>query len=87
MNTKEYQATVKHVALMAQLLAGLDIPAILAAIDRAGAIGPILDPTLYREKNQAMEEDAELLRAAIPLRTFGKRFATTKESANAKINV
>jgi hypothetical protein len=57
--------------LCADLLAQHDLPGLLRDIERAHAAGPILDPTLYRDKAKAMDEDAELLRAALKLRAFG----------------
>jgi hypothetical protein len=67
----EYQGAVIACALARQILRAHDIPAILAAIEHAHAIGPILDPTAYREKGKAMEEDRELLTAAMKLRSVG----------------
>lgn len=72
MNGEDYRAAVMHVALAAQLLAAHDLPALLEAIAKAEAIGPILDPTLYRQKGKAMMEDREILRAALPLWRLGK---------------
>ena len=48
-----------------KLLEGHNFDELLADIDRADALGPLLDPTLYREKHRAMEEDAEVFRAAL----------------------
>lgn len=67
---EEYRAAIVCVALCGKLLAQHDLPALLAAIERAEAVGPIVDPTLYREKAKAMEEDREAMRAALPLRTL-----------------
>jgi hypothetical protein len=63
-----YQSAVKTAALCAQMLAQFDIPELLTAIERGHAFGPILDPTLYRDKAKAMNEDKELLQAANHLR-------------------
>lgn len=68
----EYQVTVGEVMLMAERLAQLGIPELLAAIERAEAMGPILDPTLWVAKNRAMQEDKELLLAALPLRNIAE---------------
>ena len=64
---EEYQAAVMMVAAAARLLAGFDVPGLLSDIEHAEAFGPLLDPTLYRDKAKAMGEDRELLRAALPL--------------------
>lgn len=69
----EYQAAVRATALVASMLVQYDLPELLAAIGRAEAVGPILDPTLYREKARAMDEDKALLEAALPLWQMGKK--------------
>lgn len=66
----EYQEAVKACALARALLQVHDIPGMLRAIDHADAVGPILDPTLYRERAGAMAEDRQLLKAALPLAMF-----------------
>jgi len=79
---QEYQGAVVMVAAMARLLAGYDVPGLLADIEHAEAIGPVLDPTLYRDKAKAMGEDRELLRAALPLYQLGKKLeASTTNDA------
>lgn len=65
-----YQQAVIIVEGARRVLAELEIPALLRAIEHAESFGPIFDPTLYREKSQAMAEDKALLKAALPLATF-----------------
>jgi hypothetical protein len=66
----EYRAAVLACHMARQILQLHELPTILDAIERAGAIGPVLDPTLYRDKAKAMEEDREILRAAMALWSF-----------------
>ncbi len=66
----EYQAAVLACVQARALLRQHDLPAILAAIEHAETVGPVLDPTLYRERAPAMREDRALLRAAMALRQF-----------------
>ncbi len=61
----EYQSAVTACALARQLLAQHDLPGLLSAIDHAHTTGPLLDPTLYLAKVEAMEEDRRLLEAAL----------------------
>lgn len=68
-----YRSAVQASALCAGLLAQHDIPKLLRDIGHSHSIGPILDPTLYRDRSRAMDEDAEILRAALPLRNLGVR--------------
>ncbi len=63
----EYQAAVRACALARALLEPHDLPAMLAAIAHSHAVAPILDPTLYRDRAPAMEQDRALLEAALPL--------------------
>lgn len=48
-----------------------DFAELLRAISRAETLGPILDPTLYRDKRKAMDEDRKVFEAAAAfLRTW-----------------
>ena len=62
-----YQVAVKACIVACLIVTQHDIPGMLEAIERAHSIGPFLDPTLYRDKVGAMEQDKEILRAALPL--------------------
>lgn len=46
------------------VLRGHDLAALIGNLDRADALGPFVDPTLYREKRRAMQEDREVFAAA-----------------------
>lgn len=66
-DVETYQQAVQSCALAAAIVRQYDVPALLRAIERAHAVGPILDPTLYRDKAGAMDRDRQLLEAAMPL--------------------
>jgi hypothetical protein len=68
----DYRAAVISAVLCARMLAQHDLPKLLHDIEHAHAVGPILDPTLYRGASRAMSEDAEILKAAMPLYQIGK---------------
>ena len=68
----QYQAAVIACAMARQLLQTHDLEGILRAIGDAHALGPVLDPTLYRDRAKAMEEDRALLEAALPLARLGR---------------
>ena len=70
MNEVEYKGAVQGIVMAARLITQYDLQEILQAISRAKAVGPIFHPTLYREKNKAMEEDEALIKAALPLWKF-----------------
>lgn len=66
-----YRAAVLACMAAREVLREHDLPKLLREIERSHTTGPILDPTLYRQKAKAMDEDRELLRAALVLREFG----------------
>lgn len=79
MTDKEtYRAAVQAAVLCAKMLHQWPLPELLRDIEHAHAVGPILDPTLYRDKNSAMDEDAELLRAALPLWQIASKLAAAQ---------
>jgi hypothetical protein len=85
----EYQAAVGSCALVGSMLTQYDLPAMLNAIERAEAIGPMIDPTLYREKAEAMGQDKDLLEAALPLWRWAmnqKRIAESKVKTEARLS-
>jgi hypothetical protein len=69
----EYQAAVRGSALVARMLAQYDIPQLLEAIERADSFGCFIDPTLWQQKRKAMNEDRELLEAALKLWQWAKK--------------
>jgi hypothetical protein len=62
---QRYQDAVIACVAARRALKVHDLAGLLEAIEHAGAVAPILDPTLYREKASAMEEDRRLLEAAL----------------------
>lgn len=73
MDAQEYQRAIVAVAMAAGLLAEYDLEKHLRSVQTAMELGPILDPTLFRKKEQAAREDAELIEAALPLWRLGRR--------------
>lgn len=67
MTKEEFQVAITGahtVYIAARTLAEhVDLSAAIAAIDQADALGPIMDPTLYRDKRRAMDEDRDVLSA------------------------
>jgi hypothetical protein len=66
----DYRAAVIACHKARALLHEHDLPSLLAAFGRAETTGPVLDPTLWREKAKLMEQDKEILRAALVLWKF-----------------
>lgn len=65
-----YRAAVTACVMAGQLLAMHDLPKLIRDIDRADAVGPLLNPTLWIQKNQAMKQDRAVLAAALDLRAI-----------------
>ncbi len=63
----DHQACVKTVVLLARSLDIYDIPKAIDAATRALEMGPYIDPTAWRANHRKLEEDREMLRAALPL--------------------
>src|SRR5713101_4635387 len=70
---EDYRKAIKSCIGAGFLLTEYKLPEILAAINQAEATGPMLNPTLFREKAQALREDKELLKAAMPLYNLVQR--------------
>lgn len=60
-----YKSARMACELARTLLEQHDFSKLVAAIDRADAIGPLVHPTLWRDKNKAMLEDREVFAAAL----------------------
>ena len=82
---EEYRSAVLACALVASMLVQHDLEAILEAIAKGHAAGPIIDPTLYREKMGAMQEDENLVRAALPLWRLGQKLAERAEASHVHV--
>lgn len=63
MEQDEYRARLLTAYAVARTIRLLPLAAMLDAIDRADAAGPILDPTAYLQHGAAMREDGSVLRA------------------------
>lgn len=83
MTPEEYRQHLCTIASAAGLIRNVDVPDLLARIERADAFGAVLDPTLYRARHDAMMQDKRLLEAALPLYHLAKEL---QERALARLN-
>ena len=67
MSVEEYRDNLELILSAARLVSIVDVPKMLADIAHADTVGPFLDPTLWQANHHKMEEDRELLKAALPL--------------------
>lgn len=74
MTDSEYQVALELlVAITATIsdpLIHLDLDAMLARAETARDIGPVLDPTAWRDGHRELERHIQLMRALQPLRAF-----------------
>lgn len=73
---EDYIQTQQQIVLLAWMVKDMPLDAFLAAISLADSVGPLVDPTLYREahlKMDAVREAAEALRGF--QRVAAKQFA------------
>jgi len=76
-----YRTAVTQVHAVAAILQRHDIAGLIDAIDLADSVGPVVDPTAWRAKRDAMAEDREALQAARALWVFGRRMAERRAEA------
>lgn len=67
MSNAEYIVTQQQLLLMASLIKELNLDGFLARIETAYALGPILDPTLYKKSAENVET---VHRIAVAARNF-----------------
>ncbi len=80
LTAEEYSLGLRGVGMAMTMLSQHDLPAMLEAARRSDAIGCFVDPTLYREKAEALRIDIETMEAALPLwNRFHKLAADLKE--------
>ena len=61
MDYAEYRGNLVAAYALVGALRSIDLAAMLDAISHAEALGPVLDPTLFREKGQALKEDKAVI--------------------------
>lgn len=81
---EEYQQQLVNVAMTARLLVDVDIPDLLQRIERAHSFGCMLDPTLYRAKVEAMDQDKDMLEAALPLWRWARKVQASAQAKQAQ---
>lgn len=69
MERGEYEALQAQVLLMAAMLNRLPLAEFVAAIDKAQAVGPMLDPTLYRAAADNLQYVEDVARALLEAKT------------------
>lgn len=62
-----YRADMMKIMAALTVIHTIDVPGYIEKINRTEAFGCFVDPSLYRQKSQAMLEDKSILEAALPL--------------------
>lgn len=67
MSNDEYMRTQSTIVLVGTLVRSLDLPGFLSRIELAEALGPITDPSLYREAGPKLHEIKNAAQLLLPL--------------------
>jgi hypothetical protein len=65
--TADHSTVMTAIVAAMRMLSAVDVAKAIENANRAQTVGPFLDPTLYREKGRALEEDKKILMKALPL--------------------
>lgn len=77
MTEEEYTRTQTALLQLGQVVAGLDLEGFLAMISRAETMGPIMDPTLYRD---AADNIQALKALATTLQTYQMNYEVAQQT-------
>jgi hypothetical protein len=75
MDNAQYEATYRTLKILAMIVANMDLDGFLAQIETAEVVGPVLDPTLYREAGEKLAELKALAEACKVFRDEVRRQA------------
>jgi len=75
MDPIDYKLALDNAATAARLLSLVDLPAAQEQMNKADAVGPYIDPTLYREAKDGLRLQRDLLAAAKPLWQWAREMA------------
>lgn len=73
MDKHEYEATLQQSYLVLSMAARLPVDEALQLARRSEAIGPVTDPTLWRENQHKLREDVEVMEAVNRLKQLAVR--------------
>lgn len=82
MTKDEYRQHLFTCIAAARLLSSVPIGEMLRAIALCDAVGPVLNPTLWRDGHEKMHEDRKLLEASLPLRDFARGLAAAEQNSD-----
>lgn len=77
----DHRETTMMVIGAARIISVLELDIALRQAERALDMGPILDPTLWRDKHKALEQDIQILKAGLPLWRLSKEMRARIEGA------
>lgn len=87
LSSEEYELCQTQLTRLALVVAAMpQLGRFLATAARAEALGPILDPTLYRRAEDNLEQIMAIARAALPLQQEARRhLAAARERSDRAI--
>ena len=81
MFTEEILATQHKIRLIMQVVVDMPLQEMAEEINRADVLGPVLDPTAWRDGAPAMREWAELLKPLIEFQRLSRKIVPAPEVA------
>lgn len=78
LSNSEYTQNLHLAWLLSSQLLGMPVDSMLAQARTADALGPILDPTSWRQNGQKLQEDIEMLEALTAARSRLRKMAAAQ---------
>jgi hypothetical protein len=83
MTNTEYQMTQDRIIIAASMVEGLDIVGFLKAINRAQALGPLVDPTLFMQAGKKLGQIKRMAEGALQFQEAAQGVAEEREGVRA----
>lgn len=69
MHDREYLFALEQMKMLTGLMMRLDIDGLIERMERADVVGPVVDPTLYRQAAEALRQQMAMAKAARDFQT------------------
>lgn len=77
MTNEEYIATQMQLAVLAQMVEQMNLTDFIAQAERADAIAPVIDPTLWMKGHKHLDAVKDLARAGLAFQGAAAKFKET----------
>jgi hypothetical protein len=83
---EEWANAIMTIAMAARMVAQWDLEGMISRGETALGAGVFFDPTLWIQKRKALEEDLEMVRAALPLLRVAEKLGAAAVEARARLD-